>query len=122
MTGAIDQMGNVLAIGGVNEKIEGYYDTCQDLGLTGNQGVIIPKANDGDLMLRDDVVEACAEGKFRVLAVETVQQALEILSGIPAGVQNSKGAYPAKSVLGIAVKRAREYWEMASRSPGVRRK
>jgi len=80
MTGAIDQMGNVLAIGGVNEKIEGFYDTCHDLGLTGGQGVIIPKANDGDLMLRDEVVESCARGRFRVLAVETVQQALEILS------------------------------------------
>jgi ATP-dependent Lon protease len=122
MTGAIDQMGHVLAVGGVNEKIEGFYDTCHDLGLTGTQGVIIPKANDGDLMLRDDVVESCARGKFRVLAVETVQQALEILSGIPAGVRNKKGVYPAASVLGIAVRRAREYWEMASGSPQVRGK
>ena len=118
MTGAIDQMGNVLAVGGVNEKIEGFYDTCHDLGLTGTQGVIIPKANDGDLMLRHDVVESCALGRFRVFAVDTVQQALEILSGIPAGVRDKKGAYPDDSVLGIAVCRARRYWEMASMAPG----
>ncbi|MFV1959586.1 MAG: AAA family ATPase, partial [Planctomycetota bacterium] len=69
MTGAIDQVGNILPIGAVNEKIDGFYDTCNDAGLTGTQGVIIPRHNVGDLMLRADVVEACREGRFRVYAV-----------------------------------------------------
>jgi ATP-dependent Lon protease len=117
MTGAIDQVGNILAVGGVNEKIEGFFDTCQDQGLTGRQGVIIPRANAGDLMLREDVVEACDHGRFRVFAVATVPQALEVLSGMPAGVRDKEGRYPEDSVLGVAVSRARRYWEMAARNP-----
>jgi len=117
MTGAIDQVGNVLAIGGVNEKIEGFFDACNDLGLTGSQGVIIPKSNADDLMLRHDVVEACAAGQFHVYAAETVQQALEIFTDVPAGVRDAKGHYPRDSVLGIAIARAREYWEMATKGP-----
>jgi ATP-dependent Lon protease len=118
MTGAIDQMGSVLAVGGVNEKVEGFYDTCHDLGLTGTQGVIIPKANAGDLMLRHDVVESCAANRFRIFSVETVQQALEILTGSPAGTRDKEGAYPDGSVLGVAVRQARRYWEMAAGAPG----
>jgi len=114
MTGAIDQVGNILSIGGVNEKIEGFFDACNDLGMTGSQGVIIPKSNATDLMLRHDVVDACAAGKFHVYAAETVQQALEIIADVPAGVRDEKGRYPQDSVLGIAIERAREYWQMAT--------
>lgn len=111
MTGAIDQVGHVLAIGAVNEKIEGFYDACRDLGLTGTQGVIIPRANTGDLMLREDVVADCAAGRFHVFAVDRIEEALTLFTGKPAGKRGRNGKYPAESVLGIAVARAREYWQ-----------
>lgn len=114
MTGAIDQHGHIMAVGAVNEKIEGFFDVCNDLGLSGQQGVIIPQSNAGDLMLRHDVVDACAAGTFRVFTVKTVQEALEILTGLPAGTRNAKGSYEKGSVLAQAVKRAGEYWRKAA--------
>lgn len=123
MTGAIDQMGNVLPIGGVNEKIEGFFDACRDIGFTGTQGVIIPQANAGDLMLRQDVVEAARSGTFAVYAARTVHAALEWFTGMPAGAQDAAGHYPDGSLLGLAVRRAREYWIKAIQDPyGVRRR
>lgn len=113
MTGAIDQLGNVLAIGAANEKIEGYFEICRDLGLTGTQGVIIPQANAPDLMLRHDVVEACAAGQFHVYAVETIQEALELFTGIEAGTPNEYGVYEPNTLLGVAVAKAFEYWVKA---------
>ena len=121
MTGAIDQVGNILPIGGVNEKIEGFYDACCDSGpLTGSQGVIIPQTNAGDLMLRQDVVDACEVGQFRIHAVDTIHQALELFTGREAGTRGEDGSYPPESVLGIAVAKARHYWEMAIRSSDVK--
>ncbi len=110
MTGAIDQTGNVLAVGAVNEKIEGFFDTCRDTQLTGRQGVIIPRANARDLMLRPDVVKACAEDRFRVYAVDTIHDALEILTGVTAGIPDERGTYPPDTLLGVAVEKAFEYW------------
>jgi ATP-dependent Lon protease len=110
ITGAIDQVGHIEAIGGVNEKIEGFFDTCRDLGLTGTQGVVIPRSNAGDLMLRPDVVRACGEGQFHVYAVDTVQEAIEVLTGVPAGTRDENGEYPEGTVLAIAVEKAREFW------------
>ncbi len=117
ITGSIDQKGHVQAIGGVNEKIEGFYDTCADLGLTGKQGVIIPGANAGDLMLRRDVVEACRKGRFRVWAVGTVPEALEILTGEATGEADADGIYPEGSLLAKAVEKATEFWVMSLQSP-----
>jgi ATP-dependent Lon protease len=114
ITGAIDQVGHVLPIGGVNEKIEGYLDACRDIGLTGTQGVIIPAANAGDLVLREDVVAACSAGQFRVYAVATVHEALELLTGLPAGQWDAEEHYPENTLLGIAVRRAYEFWRMAA--------
>ncbi|ETW96785.1 MAG: hypothetical protein ETSY1_25225 [Candidatus Entotheonella factor] len=116
MTGAIDQLGHLEAIGGVNEKIEGFFDVCNYFGLTGNQGVIIPQSNAGDLMLREDVVEAAARGAFHIYAVETIHEALEILTGVTAG-ERVDGAYPEDTVLGKAVARADEFWRRTLRSP-----
>jgi predicted ATP-dependent protease len=113
MTGAIDQVGNVLPIGAVNEKIEGFFDVCAAPGLSGTQGVIIPAANAGDLMLRRDVVEACAAGQFHVHAVSTIHEALGLFTGIEPGQRDAEGKYPEVSVLHRAVERARQYWEMA---------
>jgi predicted ATP-dependent protease len=84
VTGSINQRGEVQAIGGANEKVEGFFDTCVTTGLSGEQGVILPAANVENLMLRDDIVEAVAAGRFRILAVANVDQAIEALSGLPA--------------------------------------
>ncbi len=114
MTGAIDQQGNILSVGAINEKIEGFFDICQDAGMTGTQGVIIPKTNVGDLMLRHDVTEACEAGKFSVYSVSSIPQALEILANMEAGQRDSQGLFPKGSLLHIAVERATDYWRDAS--------
>ncbi|MFO1272461.1 MAG: AAA family ATPase [Rubrivivax sp.] len=85
VTGSVNQLGDVQAIGGVNEKIEGFFDLCAARGLDGRQGVVIPAANAAHLMLRDDVVEAVAQGRFAVHVVQTVDDAVELLTGVPAG-------------------------------------
>jgi predicted ATP-dependent protease len=83
----------VQAIGGVNEKIEGFFDLCMARGLTGRHGVLIPASNVKHLMLRRDVIESVAEGKFHVYAVETIDQGIEILTGMPAGERDSSGRF-----------------------------
>jgi ATP-dependent Lon protease len=98
----------------VNEKIEGFFDTCEDIGLTGAQGVIIPRANAGDLMLRHDVVEACRNEKFRVHAVSTVLEALELLTDIPVGKPDEEGNYAEGTLMATAHERAFEYWLKAA--------
>jgi len=116
MTGAVDQMGNILAVGAVNEKIEGFFDSCRDVS-SGPLGVIIPASNARDLMLREDLVEAARQGLLRVWAVRTVQEALEILSGMPAGARDPKRVYPDGTLLAVAMDRAREYWMRVSQAP-----
>ncbi|HML11341.1 MAG TPA: ATP-binding protein [Stellaceae bacterium] len=92
VTGSVDQHGVIQAIGGVNEKIEGFFDICKAAGLTGKQGCIIPASNVKHLMLRADVVAACEAGKFRVIPMETIDQGLELLTGVPADITNKKAA------------------------------
>lgn len=94
VTGSVNQHGQVQPIGGVNEKIEGFFDVCNARGLTGKQGVVIPAANAKHLMLRKEVVEAVAAGKFQVFAVDSVDQALALLSGLAAGEPDADGNYP----------------------------
>ena len=98
VTGSVNQRGQVQAIGGVNEKIEGFFDTCRAQGLTGEQGVLIPASNVKHLMLRHDVVAAVAAAQFQVYAVETIDQGIELLTGVPAGERDNAGAFPAGSV------------------------
>ncbi len=98
VTGSVDQLGRVQAIGGVNEKIEGFFDLCAARGLTGEQGVLIPASNIPHLMLRDDVVAAAAKGKFHIYPVETIDQGIEILTGMPAGERGDDGAFPPDTV------------------------
>jgi lon-related putative ATP-dependent protease len=98
ITGSVDQQGHVQAIGGVNEKIEGFFDICQKRGLTGDQGVLIPAANVKHLMLHADVVAAAAAGKFHVYPVTHVDEALELLTGLPAGERDANGDFPANSL------------------------
>ena len=94
VTGSVNQNGEIQAIGGVNQKIEGFFDCCRHKGLTGRQGVMIPASNVNDLMLRKDVVAAVKEGRFHVYAVKTVEEGLEILTGMPAGEKGPDGTYP----------------------------
>ena len=117
MTGAIDQHGRILPIGAGTEKIEGFFDACDDVGLTGTQGVILPKTNVSNLMLRPDVVAACAEGRFHVYAVDHIQEALEIFTGVEAGVPDESNEYPEGTLLRRAVDRAFEFWTLAAAQP-----
>ena len=98
ITGSVNQYGQAQAIGAVNEKIEGYFEVCEARGLTGKQGVLVPSANVRHLMLRRDVVEAVAAGKFHIYAVDDVDQAIEILTGVPAGEPDDEGRVPEGSV------------------------
>ncbi|OEU66603.1 MAG: ATP-dependent protease [Desulfovibrio sp. S3730MH75] len=100
VTGSVNQKGEVQPIGGVNQKVEGFYLCCKHAGLTGKQGVMIPDANVKDLMLRKDVVEAVKEGKFHIWSVENIGQGIEILTGIPAGKSTPKKGYPKNSMYG----------------------
>lgn len=93
VTGSVNQKGQVQAIGGVNEKIEGYFDVCRDRGLTGRQGVLIPASNVAHLMLRDDVVDAVRDQQFSVHPIKTIDQGIELLTGISAGRMRKDGSY-----------------------------
>jgi lon-related putative ATP-dependent protease len=122
VTGSVNQLGEVQAIGGVNEKIEGYFDICTARGLTGEHGVLIPSSNVEHLMLRSDVVQAVVAERFHVYAVHTVDEAVEILTGMPAGAADgTTGAYPVDSVNGRVAKRLREFAAVRSRAPERRR-
>jgi ATP-dependent Lon protease len=112
MTGAIDQLGHIQTVGAVSEKIEGFFDICSEAGLSGDQGVILPKSNVRDLMLREDVVEACDAGRFHVWAVETIGEALEVLSGWEAGRPDENGRYGEGTLLARAMERADDFWNM----------
>ena len=117
MTGAIDQLGHIQPIGAVTEKVEGFFAVCKAGGLTGTQGVIVPKANAGDLMLDEEVAEACAAGDFGVYAVETIHEALTIFTGMPAGECDADGDYSEGTLLRLARDRALDYWRMARAKP-----
>src|SRR5512136_2037670 len=98
VTGSVNQKGEIQPIGGVNQKIEGFYDVCRARGLTGRQGVMIPLLNVPELILRKDVVKAVAEGKFHIWPVKTIDEGIELLTGVPAGVADEKGNYPENTV------------------------
>lgn len=109
VTGSVNQHGEVQPIGGVNEKIEGFFDICRERGLTGGQGVLIPRANVKHLMLREDVVEAARQGKFHVYAVDTVDQAVELLTGTPVGELDASGHAPEGSINALVMNRLEEF-------------
>lgn len=100
VTGSVNQLGQVQAIGGVNEKIEGFFDSCVNQGLTGKQGVIIPSSNVAHLMLRNRVTEAAQKDQFHIYAVKNVEQVMELLTGMEAGVADEEGNFPAGSING----------------------
>jgi len=117
MTGAIDQHGNIEPIGAANEKIEGFFDVCHASGFTGTQGVIIPSTNVGDLMLRQDVVDACAAGRFRIYGVSRIEEALTLFCEREPGTPDADGNYPAESLFGLARSRAKRYFDASRPDP-----
>ncbi|BBL79325.1 ATP-dependent protease [Rubrobacter xylanophilus] len=122
VTGSVNQHGDVQAIGGVNEKIEGFFDICRKRGLTGEQGVIIPHSNVRHLMLRRDVVEAVERGEFHIYPVRTVDEGMELLTGLPAGEPDEEGRFPEDTVNGMVERRLAELGEkmraLTARSSG----
>jgi ATP-dependent Lon protease len=112
VTGSMNQRGDIQAIGGVNEKIEGFFDTCRIEGLSGTQGVMIPLANVDDLMLREDVLDAVASGKFHIWPIARVEQGVELLTGTPAGLRNGSGRFEEGSVFARVDERLREMAQM----------
>jgi len=113
VTGSVNQHGDVQAIGGVNEKVEGFFDLCRERGLDGTHGVIVPAANAAQLMLRADVVEAAAGERFAVHAVRTVDEAFAILAGGVAGSRDALGAFPADSLNARVEERLVDFAERA---------
>jgi predicted ATP-dependent protease len=110
VTGSVNQHGVIQPIGGVNQKIEGFFDVCREKGFTGDQGVMIPIQNVRNLMLRDDVVEAVRQGRFHIYAVRSIDEGIEILTGIPAGAR-ANGAYPEGTINYQVDKRLQEIAE-----------
>ena len=98
VTGSVDQQGRVQAIGDANQKIEGFFDICAARGLTGEQGVMIPKADVKHLMLKSEVVDVCRDGQFHIYAVATIDEGLKVLTGLEAGAADEKGYYPIGSL------------------------
>jgi lon-related putative ATP-dependent protease len=115
VTGSVNQNGEVQPIGGVNEKIEGYYEVCKARGLNGQHGVLIPQNNVRNLMLKREVIEAVKAGKFHVYPVKTIDEGIEILTGIPAGAQLRDGSFEKDSAYDRVDRRLREMAETAKR-------
>ncbi|MEZ5854337.1 MAG: ATP-binding protein [Hyphomicrobiaceae bacterium] len=111
VTGSVNQWGEVQAIGGVNEKIEGFFDVCLARGLTGRQGVLIPQSNVQHLMLREDVVEAVRAGKFAIHGVSTIDQGIEILTGVKAGERSNEGRFPVGTINRLVEDKLRSFAE-----------
>lgn len=118
VTGSVNQHGQVQPIGGVNEKIEGFFDVCKNRGLTGEQGVLIPAANVKHLMLREDVVEAVKQQQFSVYALASVDQALELLTGTVSGERDENGEFPEDSVNGKVERQLCEFAKIQQESKG----
>ena len=121
VTGSVNQLGEIQAIGGVCAKIEGFFELCRARGLNGRQGVLLPRANLEHLVLREDVAIAIKEGKFNLYAVETVTQGIEVLTGVPAGDRDPSGRFPAGSVFGRVERRLIEIAERLREAEGHQR-
>jgi lon-related putative ATP-dependent protease len=119
VTGSVNQKGRVQAIGGVNEKIEGFFEVCQAKGLTGQQGVLIPESNVKHLMLKEEVVEAVWAGKFHIWPVETVDEGIEVLTGVRAGERRDDGTFEEGTVSHAVDKRLRELAQAAREFVGL---
>ena len=115
VTGSVNQKGEIQPIGGVNEKIEGYFKICKLRGLDGSHGVMIPKLNEQNLNLSDEVVEAVKQGLFHIYTISTIEQGIEILTGVPAGRKDKTSKFPAGSINNLAYSRLRKYAKASSK-------
>ncbi|PIC96835.1 ATP-dependent protease [Sporosarcina sp. P26b] len=113
VTGSVNQNGEIQPIGGVNEKVEGFYNVCKNRGLTGKQGVLIPHQNVKNLMLNDEIIESVREGQFHIYKVRTIEEGIEILTGIAAGQPNELGEYDEDTVYGKVSEKLRMFMEFA---------
>jgi len=111
VTGSVNQHGQVQAIGGVNEKIEGFFELCKARGLNGDQGVLIPVANVKNLMLGQEVIEAVTEKRFSIYPIENIEQGIGVLTGIPAGKMDEEGNYPEGTINQLVVARLEQMAE-----------
>ena len=114
VTGSVNQKGQIQAIGGVNYKIEGFFEVCKEKGLTGNQGVIIPRANRENLMIKKEVIDAVKRKKFHIYQVSSVEEGIEILTGVKAGKRDKKGNFPEGTVYGAVQKKLKEYFKRSA--------
>lgn len=113
VTGSVNQIGEVQAIGGVTRKIEGYFETCKAQGLTGDQGVMVPHTNVANLVLSDEIVDTVRAGRFHVWAVWTINEGIEVLTGVAAGARRPDGAWQPGTIHRLAEDRLREFAERA---------
>ena len=109
VTGSVDQKGNIQPIGGINEKIEGFYQVCKQRGLTGEHGVVMPIQNVQNLNLSDEIINSVKEGKFHIYAISTIDEGIEILTGVPAGKKNKEGKFPAGTIKYLAYEKLKRY-------------
>ena len=117
ITGSVNQKGDIQPIGGVNEKIEGFFDVCKARGLNKKQGVIIPARNVKDLMLKDEIIEAVKNKEFHIYSISTVEEAIELLTGVRAGKLLKSGHYQANTVFGEVEKKLREMRKLVKPAP-----
>jgi len=113
VTGSVNQKGEIQAIGGVNQKIEGFFDVCKSKGLAGKQGVLIPRANVKNLMLKKDVIDAVKKGEFHIYQVATVEEGIEILTDVPAGISDKDDNFPQGTVYGKVQAKLKKYLEQS---------
>ena len=113
VTGSVNQRGEIQAIGGVNYKIEGFFDLCNQRGLTGKQGVLIPKSNCKDLVLKEEVIQAVKMGMFHIYPLTHVNEGIEILMGVSAGIRNAQGEYEKNTVHGKVMEKLRVFHDLA---------
>ena len=114
VTGSVNQKGEIQPIGGVNEKIEGFYQICKLRGFNGEHGVIIPIQNVRNLHLSDEIIESVKKGKFHIYAISTIDEGIEILTGVPAGKKNKNGKFPLGTINYLAEEKLRKYHDIAT--------
>ena len=115
VTGSVNQKGKIQAIGDVNQKVEGFFEVCKEKGINGKQGVMIPAANAQNLMLKKEVIDAVKQNKFHIYRVSSVEEGIEILTGVPAGKPNKKGIYPDGTAYGAVQKKLKYYLERSQK-------
>ena len=115
VTGSVNQKGEIQPIGGVNDKIEGFFQICKMRGLDGTHGVMIPKQNIKNLNLSEEIVQEVKDGKFHIYAIATIEEGIEILTGVPAGKKDSEGHFPAGSVNYLAYEKLKKYAQISQK-------